>query len=164
MCRKRSADYHLCEKYRRLQGKRGRTGLCAGTAGKTWKTGERIKSICKDKGAGSGRKTENDTAHSGKNLASYDDSGVAGHKSCYVSEAGAYVFHVGNSVRNTKIADVDGKGAYIVKELCVTEALQEALAPTEAFERIRPGQSREDGAISRKRSSAAADHPVTGTD
>ena len=80
-----------------------------------------------------------------KNLASYDDSGVTGHKSCYVSEAGAYVFHVGNSVRNTKIADVDGKGAYIVKELCVTEALQEALAPTEAFERIRPGQSREDG-------------------
>lgn len=119
--------------------------------GKTWKTGERIKSICKDKGAGSGRKTGNDTAHSGKNLASYDDSGVTGHKSCYVSEAGAYVFHVGNSVRNTKIADVDGKGAYIVKELCVTEALQEALAPTEAFERIRPGQSREDGSYQQEK-------------
>lgn len=76
---------------------------------------------------------------------------MAGHKSCYVSEAGAYVFHVGNSVRNTKIADVDGKGAYIVKELCVTEALQEALAPTEAFERIRPGQSREDGSYQQEK-------------
>lgn len=86
-----------------------------------------------------------------KNLASYDDSGVTGHKSCYVSEAGAYVFHVGNSVRNTKIADVDGKGAYIVKELCVTEALQEALAPTEAFERIRPDRAGRMEAISRKR-------------
>ena len=63
----------------------------------------------------------------------------------------AYVFHVGNSVRNTKIADVDGKGAYIVKELCVTEALQEALAPTEAFERIRPGQSREDGSYQQEK-------------
>lgn len=76
---------------------------------------------------------------------------MTGHKSCYVSEAGAYVFHVGNSVRNTKIADVDGKGAYIVKELCVTEALQEALAPTEAFERIRPGQSREDGSYQQEK-------------
>ncbi len=54
-------------------------------------------------------------------------------------------------VRNTKIADVDGKGAYIVKELCVTEALQEALAPTEAFERIRPGQSREDGSYQQEK-------------
>ena len=76
---------------------------------------------------------------------------MTGHKSCYVSEAGAYVFHVGNSVRNTKIADVDGKGAYIVKELCVTEALQEALAPTEAFERIRPGEKRDDGSYEQEK-------------
>ena len=40
--------------------------ISVASAGKTWKTGERIKSICKDKGAGSGRKTGNDTAHSGK--------------------------------------------------------------------------------------------------
>ncbi len=62
-CAGKEVQITICVKNtRRLQGKRGRTGLCAGTAGKTWKTGERIKSICKDKGAGSGRKTENDTA------------------------------------------------------------------------------------------------------
>ena len=78
-------------------------------------------------------------------LASYDDSGVSGHKSCYVLEAGDYVFYVGNSVRKTKAADVDGKGAYQVRELCVTEELSEALAPVQQFSRIRPGKKSEDG-------------------
>ena len=113
--------------------------------GKLGKPARELKAFAKTKELAPGEKQKMTLHIPVKNLASYDDSGVAGHKSCYVSEAGAYVFHVGNSVRNTKIADVDGKGAYIVKELCVTEALQEALAPTEAFERIRPGQSREDG-------------------
>ncbi len=78
-------------------------------------------------------------------LASYDDSGVSGHKSCYVLEAGDYVFYVGNSVRKTKAADVDGKSAYQVRELCVTEELSEALAPVQQFSRIRPGKKSEDG-------------------
>ena len=119
--------------------------------GKLGKPARELKAFAKTKELAPGEKQKMTLHIPVKNLASYDDSGVAGHKSCYVSEAGAYVFHVGNSVRNTKIADVDGKGAYIVKELCVTEALQEALAPTEAFERIRPGQSRRMEAISRKR-------------
>ena len=46
-----------------------------------------------------------------KNLASYDDSGVAGHKSCYVSEAGAYVFHVGDQVE----VKVNDKSSYVVE-------------------------------------------------
>lgn len=71
-------------------------------------------------------------------LASYDDSGVTGHRSCYVLEAGNYIFHVGNSVRNTQVADVDQKGSLRVEELRVTEALQEALAPEQSFWRIRP--------------------------
>lgn len=73
-----------------------------------------------------------------KTLASYDDSGVTGHKSCYVLEAGDYYFHVGNSVRHTQVADVDQKGGLKVEELCVTETLQEALAPEKPFQRIRP--------------------------
>ena len=119
--------------------------------GKLGKPARELKAFAKTKELALGEKQEMTLHIPVKNLASYDDSGVTGHKSCYVSEAGAYVFHVGNSVRNTKIADVDGKGAYIVKELCVTEALQEALAPTEAFERIRPGQKRDDGSYEQEK-------------
>ena len=119
--------------------------------GKLGKPARELKAFAKTKELAPGEKQKMTLHIPVKNLASYDDSGVTGHKSCYVSEAGAYVFHVGNSVRNTKIADVDGKGAYIVKELCVTEALQEALAPTEAFERIRPGEKRDDGSYEQEK-------------
>ena len=34
-------------------------------------------------------------------MASFDDSGVTGHRNCYVLEAGDYTIHVGNSIRNT---------------------------------------------------------------
>lgn len=80
-----------------------------------------------------------------KRMASYDDSGVTGHKSCYVLEAGNYILHVGNSVRNVQTANVDGKGAYCVEELIVTEALQEALVPIQKFDRMKPGERQENG-------------------
>lgn len=62
-------------------------------------------------------------------FASYDDSGVTGHKSCYVLEEGLYKIYVGNSVRCTEKANVDGKGGYEVSSCIVTEELEEALAP-----------------------------------
>ena len=37
-------------------------------------------------------------------LASYDDSGVTGNKSCYVLEAGEYKFYVGSDVRSAEYA------------------------------------------------------------
>lgn len=49
-------------------------------------------------------------------IASYDDSGVTGNKSCYVLEAGDYNFYVGNSVKNNKLAYT-----YKIEELKVTE-------------------------------------------
>lgn len=80
-----------------------------------------------------------------KSLASYDDSGVTGQKSCYVLEPGAYEFYVGNSVRATEKADIDGKGAYEVKQLTIIEKLTEALAPVVLFDRLKPGACGEDG-------------------
>ena len=80
-----------------------------------------------------------------KSLASYDDSGVTGQKSCYVLEPGAYEFYVGDSVRATEKADIDGKGAYEVKRLTIVEKLTEALAPVVAFDRLKPGACGEDG-------------------
>ncbi|MFR5486883.1 glycoside hydrolase family 3 protein [Eubacterium sp.] len=73
-------------------------------------------------------------------MASYDDSGVTGHKSCYVLEAGEYNIYVGNSVKNlTKI------NTYNEEELVVVEELQEAMAPTEAIDIMKPGKKNADG-------------------
>lgn len=78
-------------------------------------------------------------------LAIFDDSGVSGHPNCYVVEKGEYIFHIGNSVRDTKVAKIDGNASYLVKETVVTEACEEAMAPIEAFERLRTGAVKEDG-------------------
>lgn len=66
-------------------------------------------------------------------LASYDDSGVTGNKSCYVLEAGEYKYYVGSDVRSAEYACSFEQG-----EDLVTERLTQALAPVESFERIKP--------------------------
>ncbi|MBJ6362417.1 Ig-like domain-containing protein [Paenibacillus sp. GCM10012307] len=73
-------------------------------------------------------------------MASYDDSGVTGNRSAYVLEAGDYQIYVGNNVRSAA-----KKGTYTVSELKVVKQLQEALAPTKAFQRIKPGDRNQDG-------------------
>ena len=66
-------------------------------------------------------------------LASYDDSGVTGHKSCYVLEAGDYIFYVGTDVRSAREV-----GRVTLAELQVVRTATEALAPVQAFKRLRP--------------------------
>ena len=64
-------------------------------------------------------------------LTSYDDSGVTGHKSCYVLEEGTYEIFVGSDVRSAESA-----GCYEEK-FRVVEKLQEACAPVEKFSRMK---------------------------
>ena len=66
-------------------------------------------------------------------LASYDDSGVTGHKSCYVLEEGTYRFYVGTDVRSATCV-----GSMEIGTLQVVKQCTEALAPVEAFERMKP--------------------------
>ncbi|MGN0400967.1 MAG: glycoside hydrolase family 3 protein [Acetatifactor sp.] len=73
-------------------------------------------------------------------FASYDDSGLTGHKSCFVLEPGDYHFYVGENVRDAKEA-----GSIACAELIVTEKLEEALAPTLAFDILKPGARKADG-------------------
>ena len=80
-----------------------------------------------------------------RNFASYDDSGITGHKSCYVLEAGVYQVYVGRSVKQVEAVQINGRVGYEVSELLVTEALQEVMAPEESFERMKPGQLKADG-------------------
>ena len=64
-------------------------------------------------------------------LTSYDDSGVTGHKSCYVLGEGTYEISVGSDVRSAESA-----GCYEEK-FRVVEKLQEACAPVEKFSRMK---------------------------
>ncbi len=73
-------------------------------------------------------------------FASYDDSGVTGHKSCYVLEEGVYTFYVGSDVRSAEAA------GSCEQAFTVLEELQEAYAPTESFERMK-AQEQEHGSF-----------------
>lgn len=78
-------------------------------------------------------------------MASYDDAGVTGQPSAYVLEAGTYRLYVGTSVKNVEEIGIEGQNCYVVETLQVVEQLQEAMAPTENFTRMKPGARKEDG-------------------
>lgn len=78
-------------------------------------------------------------------MASYDDCGSTGHKSCYVLEPGLYKIYAGNDVRTAKQVFLQEQEGIEISNCMVTEILQEALAPTEKFQRLCPGNRREDG-------------------
>lgn len=69
-------------------------------------------------------------------LASYDDGGATGNKSCYVMEAGTYGIYVGTDVRSAALA-----GQFERTGTVVVEQLEEASAPTVAFDRMKPVQN-----------------------
>lgn len=65
--------------------------------------------------------------------ASYDDSGITGFPHAYVLEAGVYQFYVGKNVRDlTPVAGFELAQTKVIKQL------SEAMAPVEAFSRMRP--------------------------
>jgi len=64
-------------------------------------------------------------------LASYDDTGLTGHKSCYILEQGSYEFYVGKNVR-----DVFFAGKKECSDQIVTMQLKEALSPRKIFTRM----------------------------
>ncbi|ANS76232.1 beta-glucosidase [Paenibacillus yonginensis] len=78
-------------------------------------------------------------------MASYDDAGVTGHPYAYVLEEGTYRIFAGTSVKKLSEVAVDGQTGYVVESLQVIEQLQQALAPTEDFTRMKPGSRKADG-------------------
>lgn len=75
-------------------------------------------------------------------MASYDDGGATGNKSCYVLEAGEYIIFGGDNVRDCRqIYSMN------IPELVVTQRLSEALAPVMPFERIKPKAEKDGYAI-----------------
>lgn len=63
-------------------------------------------------------------------LASYDDSGVTGHKSCWVLEGGEYIFFVGSDVRSAQERFTLALAERVVKQC------RSALAPVTPFQRM----------------------------
>lgn len=70
-----------------------------------------------------------------KTFASYDDSGVTGHRSCYVLEEGEYEVFAGTDVRSAVSC-----GTYR-EHFQVVEELEEACAPILEFERMQPDKN-----------------------
>ena len=66
-----------------------------------------------------------------RDIASYDDSGVTGHRFCYVLEEGDYTFYVGTDSRSASKAITLSLSSDIVTEKC-----SQAMAPVETFERF----------------------------
>ncbi len=76
-----------------------------------------------------------------EDMASYDDSGITGHDSCYVMEAGDYNIYVGTDAHTCK-----EEGVYKLKKTKVVQQLSEVLAPTRPLRRMRTGALKADGA------------------
>ena len=69
-------------------------------------------------------------------IASYDDSGISGHAHCFILEKGDYYFYVGTDVRQAeKTYTCTQNGTLVIS------SHKQALAPVEAFERIKPVQT-----------------------
>ena len=101
-----------------------------------------------------------------RQLASYDDSGAAGHRSCYVMEQGDYRFFCGHDVRQAVPA-----GSFSLTETTVIARCTEACAPVKPFRRLHPLEGRsawEDAPLrtqspaSRRLASLPEDIPQTG--
>lgn len=71
-----------------------------------------------------------------RELAGYDDEGVTGAKSAWVLEAGEYRFYLGGDVRAAVYC-----GSRRIEKLTVIEQLREAMAPVEAFRRMKAGKA-----------------------
>ncbi len=67
-------------------------------------------------------------------MSSYDDTGVTGHKSAYVMEAGNYDIYVGNCIKDAGEQGV--RDTYTLDETIVTEQLSEKLAPVQLPKRL----------------------------
>jgi len=68
-----------------------------------------------------------------QDMASYDDSGATGYKSCMVLEEGEYGIYVGSDVRSAR-----KEAFFTIDKIIIAEELEEALAPINGFQRMKP--------------------------
>ncbi len=100
--------------------------------GKLGKPERVLAGFIKTKEIKPGERTEYEITCPKTYFASYDDSGITGNKSCFLLEEGKYQVYAGSDVRSASFC-----GSFMQEEE-VLEQLEEACAPVEAFERLKP--------------------------
>ncbi|MCK9169988.1 MAG: glycoside hydrolase family 3 C-terminal domain-containing protein [Treponema sp.] len=91
-------------------------------------------------------------------MSSYDDSGTTGYESCYVLEQGEYTVYAGTDVRSAVPVKLGNTGTYVVQKTVCVKQLEQALAPTDAFERVKPGIYKPDGTFSVEKEAVPVSH------
>ncbi len=121
---------------------------CEAPQGKLGKAGRVLCAFAKTRLLACGESERLTLVFKLSDFASYDESGVTGNKSCMVLEQGDYKFYVGTDSLSANAVLVDGKDAYHLEKDLITQRLEQALAPVEAFDRIVPGEAKADGTFS----------------
>lgn len=124
------------------------TGACAGKEvvqvyvqppqGKLGKPARMLAAFAKTKCLKPGEEQRLVLKVNDRTFASYDDSGASGYPFCYVLEEGSYQFYIGTDVRGASHA-----GSLAIPETRVVEQCSQALAPVEAFERMKPAKQQD---------------------
>lgn len=117
----------------KVSGKEVAQVYCQAPQGALGKPARSLCGFAKTKELAPGEGQELEISIPAHALASYDDSGATGHKSCWVLEAGEYVFYAGTDVRCASVA-----GKIKIEDIIIIEALEEACAPVTAFRRMKP--------------------------
>jgi beta-glucosidase len=78
-------------------------------------------------------------------MASYDDSGITGNKSCFVLEKGDYRIYAGTDSLSAEPIKINYRETFPLHETIITEKLEQAAGPTEPFLRIHPEKQKPDG-------------------
>ena len=118
--------------------------------------GKPLRVLCdfkKSKALAKGEKEEFEFNIPFYTFASYDDSGVSGHKSCYILEKGTYNFYLGGDVRSAeKVFSFD------MPETIVLETLKEVCAPKDSFERLVAKEENENIVLKKENVSVSTDN------
>ena len=88
------------EKYRTLRRKRGRAGVCGAEGTALARPVRELVGFAKTDTLQPGEDAALKIDVRLSDIARYDDTGVTGHRSCFVLDAGRYSFFVGTDVRD----------------------------------------------------------------
>jgi len=118
--------------YEAPQGKLGKSArvLCAFIKTKLLKPGESEKVML---------------SFSLQDMASYDDSGITGYKSCYVLEEGSYYLYVGTDSHTATRIKIDGNDSIHILSTMLMSRQEQACAPVQPFKRMHPSAKKNDG-------------------
>lgn len=119
------------EKYRTLRRKRGRAGVCGAEGTALARPVRELVGFAKTDTLQPGEDAALKIDVRLSDIARYDDTGVTGHRSCFVLDAGRYSFFVGTDVRDAaKVLE------YEQTQTALVEQLSPIMQPSGGFARL----------------------------